>query len=741
MIKCIKAVLVFVVSIQIAYAGSANLPSIFSGNNLFNVIERQQLDINFFIPQRQSLIFSLGGEGKHRFAQFPSRNSNFWPLFAHQYLLGADRNNRHQLAIGNLARVHQTAQYKISGKQKKMGGVASDLSVNSAGDMFLDDENSNTEEHINKIRDISFMTDKAVIGSLSDYSSSRVGDINGDGFDEWILTNGKVVFVVYGDEGSYFKKKLIDLNNFTEVQGFKIQFYNEDYRISAVSGAGKVNNDNLDDIIIGVANADSESGSSYVLYGRQEKKTGIIKLSEENISSDLGFIIKGAAAGDKSGSSVMGAGDINCDGFDDVIVEASGVINGGSVTGASYVVYGQENNPEVIYLSSFHTADYAGFMFAGDNKKGRSDYGVTNAPAINRDSCDDLIIGRAYAGADDNQDSDVGYVVYWEEDGHQINNLGGLGYLKGSIPHIINFDALNADRLTHADSDILLYPGAFKDDSINHLKVADDVALNVVPKIAVDFNTISSEKDAYGRDFVSFNGSAINSHYLQLDHQQLNGLEQFTIQIDFELNFKRDYKKIQHAYLLSLATKSGTKQVRDNMLSIYLKDRNKEYLYSKGGFSGRWDLSVVLEDKENNEHQIFLNKNWIGQKRKITLTVAVNLSNNPQTIKVYRNDNDSITHGHTHLWDQKVVVNQIEQPEGESVYQFTTDITELTVDPKGAYFGNDQDMVGGEFNQEQAFEGKLYGLRIYNKMFDPRETHGHEYLQYSVSEDSIVFKQ
>ena len=54
---------------------------------------------------------------------------------------------------------------------------------------------------------------------------------------------------------------------------------------------------------------------------------------------------------------------------------------------------------------------------------------------------------------------------------------------------------------------------------------------------------------------------------------------------------------------------------------------------------------------------------------------------------MYRNDNDSISHGHTHLRDQKVVINQIEQPEGESVYQFTTDIAELTVDPKGAYFG------------------------------------------------------
>ena len=257
----------------------------------------------------------------------------------------------------------------------------------------------------------------------------------------------------------------------------------------------------------------------------------------------------------------------------------------------------------------------------------------------------------------------------------------------------------------------------------------------------VDFKTISLAKDHYGREVISFNKSATNSHYIQLDHKQFNGLEQFTIQIDFILDFKRDYTTIQHAYLVSLATKNGDNKVRDNMLSIYLKDRNNEYLYSTGGRSGRWDLSVVLEDESNKEHQVFLHKDWISTGRPVplTLTVAVNLSTKPQTIKVYRNDSFSPTHGHTHLRDHKAVTNHIKKSENESVHQFTTDITELTVDPQGAFFGNDQDKVGGEFNQEQAFEGKLYGIRIYNKMFDPRETHGHEYLQYSVSKDNIVF--
>ena len=175
------------------------------------------------------------------------------------------------------------------------------------------------------------------------------------------------------------------------------------------------------------------------------------------------------------------------------------------------------------------------------------------------------------------------------------------------------------------------------------------------------------------------------------------------------------------------------------MLSIYLKERDEEYLDRTDGLSGRWDLSVVLEDESNKEYPVFLHKNWISQNRPVTLTVAANLSSNPQIIKAYRNDSPSPTHGHTHLYDQKEVINQIEKSENERMYEFTTDITELTVDPEGAFFGNDQDEVGGKFNQEQAFEGKIYGIRIYNKIFDPRETHGHEFLQYSVSKDNIVF--
>ncbi|MDP6198963.1 MAG: hypothetical protein QF884_07515, partial [Porticoccaceae bacterium] len=46
-------------------------------------------------------------------------------------------------------------------------------------------------------------------------------------------------------------------------------------------------------------------------------------------------------------------------------------------------------------------------------------------------------------------------------------------------------------------------------------------------------------------------------------------------------------------------------------------------------------------------------------------------------------------------------------------------INMFKVGPGGAVFGNDQDDLAGGFNYDQAFEGKFYGLKIYDKFFEP----------------------
>ncbi|WP_234017271.1 Ig-like domain-containing protein [Nostoc sp. 'Lobaria pulmonaria (5183) cyanobiont'] len=65
----------------------------------------------------------------------------------------------------------------------------------------------------------------------------------------------------------------------------------------------------------------------------------VLNLSELNSSN--GFVINGIDVGENSGSSVSSAGDINGDGFDDLIIGASNASpNAQILAGESYVVFG-----------------------------------------------------------------------------------------------------------------------------------------------------------------------------------------------------------------------------------------------------------------------------------------------------------------------------------------------------------------------------------------------------------------
>ncbi len=252
-----------------------------------------------------------------------------------------------------------------------------------------------------------FKLSGAALGDFFGVSVSGAGDINGDGIDDLVVgaseadPNGSssgASYVVFGSSTPFAAN--VNVSTLNGTNGFKLQGEAAvDFSGRSVSGAGDVNGDGFDDLIVGAIGADpngSYSGASYVVFGSSTPFAANVNLSTLNGSN--GFKLSGTAVDDQSGGSVSAAGDVNGDGFDDLIIGAAEADPTGFNSGASYVVFGS-STPFAANVNLSTLDGTNGFKISGASSYDRSGGSVSAAGDVNGDGIDDLIIGASGADA------------------------------------------------------------------------------------------------------------------------------------------------------------------------------------------------------------------------------------------------------------------------------------------------------------------------------------------------------
>ena len=291
---------------------------------------------------------------------------------------------------------------------------------------------------------------------FSGSSVSSAGDVNGDGIDDLIIgAFGGESYVVFGTESGF--NGVFELANLDGSNGFIIQSINNNDGFGrSVSSAGDVNGDGIDDLIIGApyAGGDSDNfifgeGESYIVFGTESGFDSVFELA--NLDGSNGFVIRGIDDGDSFGRSVSGAGDVNGDGIDDIIISAP--YSGDIGEEESYVVFGTESGFDGV----FEVADLDGsngFVIQGIDSLDLSGNSVSSAGDVNGDGLSDIIIG-ANDVSNSNSYSFEGksYVIFGTESGFdgvfEVANLdGGNGFV---IPGIDDFDSSGASVSSAGD--------------------------------------------------------------------------------------------------------------------------------------------------------------------------------------------------------------------------------------------------------------------------------------------------
>ncbi len=286
-----------------------------------------------------------------------------------------------------------------------------------------------------------------------------IGDVNGDGYDE-LAAGARGASSTYPGAGAVYiiqgsATRYSGISTMTTAAALTITGATRTDSLGdmgSIAGPVELDGDGLHDIVVGSitikSGANTRAGGAYVFYGTAGALSTSASLSIA--AADASFT--GGAADDVLGGASASAGDVNGDGYNDLVLGAYGVDNGSTLNvGCAYLLHGGASR-----LSGASSVTSAAVATICGEATSDSLGATVGGADVNGDGYSDMFVGAN--GVDNGTSSNVGamYVFYGSLSGSVSANSADATFTGTTFGGNVGLSSHVADVNGDGNEDILV---------------------------------------------------------------------------------------------------------------------------------------------------------------------------------------------------------------------------------------------------------------------------------------------